>query len=149
MINQVRRSVPFLLLTLLDLALAGCMENSVRPEAGNGTSDTKTGSVPCNPAPEVVPVRAKAPAPKAVAKEITIDNFSYNPAKLTVPVGTKVTWINQDDVPHTVTSSAKPRRFNSGTLDTEDRFSYVFTTPGTYKYFCAVHPHMTAQVIVK
>jgi len=149
MTQQARRSLPFLLLLLLDLALAGCVENSARPKAGNGTAPTQAEGVQCKPAPEAIPARAKAPAAKAVAKEITIDNFTYNPSRLTVPVGTKVTWINRDDVPHTVTSSAKPRRFKSGTLDTDDRFSHVFTAPGTYKYFCAVHPHMTAQIIVK
>ena len=86
---------------------------------------------------------------KPAPNEITIDNFSFLPQTLTVPVGTKVTWINHDDVPHTATSSVKPRAFDSGTLDTDQKFSFVFTTPGTYDYFCAVHPKMTAQIIVK
>jgi plastocyanin len=60
-----------------------------------------------------------------------------------------VTWINRDDVPHTATSTAKPRLFDSGALDTDERYCYVFTEPGTYSYFCAVHPKMTAQIIVK
>jgi plastocyanin len=149
-IDQIRRGMPFLLFILLDFHLAGCAgENSDGQGPGEVKAHSKTVSVSCNPAPQDRPARPKAPAAKAVTKEITIDNFTYNPSKLTVPVGTKVTWINQDDVPHTVTSSAKPRRFKSGTLDTDDRFSYVFTAPGTYKYFCAVHPHMTAQIIVK
>jgi plastocyanin len=66
-----------------------------------------------------------------------------------VPAGTRVTWVNRDDVPHTVTSAEKPRRFNSGTLDTDGQFTHLFTTPGTYEYFCAVHPKMTGKVIVK
>ena len=81
--------------------------------------------------------------------QIRIDNFTFDPADVTIPVGTKVTWVNHDDVPHTATSKAKPRAFDSGTLDTDERFSFVFTTPGTYEYFCAVHPHMTGQIIVK
>jgi plastocyanin len=84
-----------------------------------------------------------------VAKQIVIDNFSFDPATLTVPVGTKVTWVNHDDVPHTATSTAKPKRFESGTLDTDGQFTYVFTSPGTYEYFCAVHPKMTGKIIVK
>ena len=63
--------------------------------------------------------------------------------------GTRVTWVNRDDVPHTVTSTEKPRRFGSGTLDTDDQFTHQLTTPGTYEYYCAVHPKMTAKVIVK
>ena len=78
-----------------------------------------------------------------------IDNFTFSPAEVTVTPGTKVTWVNHDDVPHTATSTAKPRAFNSGTLDTEGMFSHVFTQPGTYEYFCAVHPHMKGRVTVK
>jgi plastocyanin len=87
--------------------------------------------------------------PKAASFQITIDNFAFSPRTLTVSVGAKVTWVNHDDVPHTATSSRKPRLFDSGTLDTDDKYSHVFTTPGTYEYFCAVHPHMTGQIIVK
>ena len=61
--------------------------------------------------------------------------------------GTKVTWINHDDVPHTVKSTEK--KFLSGTLDTDDKFSFVFTEPGTYPYFCTVHSHMTGTIVVK
>jgi plastocyanin len=85
----------------------------------------------------------------AVPNEVVIDNFAYQPAKLVVKVGTKVTWVNRDDVPHTATSSTKPRAFDSGTLDTDGRFSHVFPTPGDYEYFCAVHPHMTGRIIVQ
>jgi plastocyanin len=82
-------------------------------------------------------------------KQIVIDNFTFDPPTLTVSIGTKVTWVNRDDVPHTATSTAKPKRFDSGTLDTDDQFSHVFTSPGSYPYFCAVHPKMTGLVIVK
>jgi plastocyanin len=85
----------------------------------------------------------------AAPNEVVIDNFAYKPAKLVVKVGAKVTWVNRDDVPHTATSSTKPRAFDSGTLDTDGRFSHVFTAPGNYEYFCAVHPHMTGRVIVQ
>jgi plastocyanin len=81
-------------------------------------------------------------------EQVAIDNFTYRPAVLTVAAGTKVTWVNRDDVPHTVTSPAKPRVLDSGTLDTDQSFSHVFSKPGTYEYFCAVHPKMTGKVIV-
>ncbi len=81
--------------------------------------------------------------------QVTIDNFTFSPATLTISPGTNVTWTNRDDVPHTVTSAAKPRIFDSGALDTDEQFSHVFSTPGTYEYFCAVHPHMTARIVVK
>ena len=79
-------------------------------------------------------------------REISIDNFSFTPAQLTIPAGSRVVWINRDDAPHTVVSDT--RIFSSKALDTDDRFEHVFTTPGTYPYFCSIHPHMTAQVIV-
>jgi plastocyanin len=58
-----------------------------------------------------------------------------------------VTWINHDDAPHKVVSTDK--KFVSPVLDTDGRFTYTFTTPGTYEYFCSVHPHMTGKVIVQ
>jgi plastocyanin len=87
--------------------------------------------------------------PKPVPNQVVIDNFAFRPATLTVAAGTKVTWVNRDDVPHTTTSTKKPRVFDSRTLDTGDKFTHVFNTPGTYEYFCAVHPHMTGKIIVK
>jgi plastocyanin len=88
--------------------------------------------------------------PSATAShQVIIDNFTFNPATLSVPVGATVTWVNRDDVPHTATNTSKPKQFDSGALDTEDRYSHTFTEPGTYPYFCAVHPKMTAQIIVK
>jgi plastocyanin len=83
----------------------------------------------------------------AAQNQVVIENFSFKPATLTVKAGTKVTWINRDDVPHTATDSDK--RFNSGALDTDDQFSFTFEKPGTYDYFCALHPKMTGRVVVK
>ena len=88
-------------------------------------------------------------APQAAAPQtlnISIDNFTFTPAQLTIPAGSRIVWINRDDAPHTVVSDT--RIFSSKALDTDDRFEHVFTTPGTYPYFCSIHPHMTAQVIV-
>jgi plastocyanin len=65
---------------------------------------------------------------------------------VTVPVGATVTWVNGDDVPHTVVATDKS--FRSKVLDTDDRFSFTFTRAGTYDYFCSIHPHMTGKVVV-
>lgn len=85
-----------------------------------------------------------APATNAMVK---IDNFTFGPKVLTVKAGTKVTWVNQDDIPHTVVDKSR-KTFRSKPLDTDDRYSFTFTQPGTYDYFCGLHPHMTAQVVV-
>jgi plastocyanin len=84
---------------------------------------------------------------QATGAEVQIDQFTFAPHQVTVKAGTTVTWINDDDVPHTVASSTK--LFKSKTLDTKDRFSFTFTTPGTYEYFCSLHPHMTGAVVVE
>src|ERR1700683_5549947 len=80
--------------------------------------------------------------------EVKIDNFSFGPETLAVAAGTTVTWTNNDDVPHTVVSDDKTT-FRSKALDTDGKFSYTFTKPGTYNYFCSVHPKMTAKVVVQ
>jgi plastocyanin len=83
---------------------------------------------------------------KVAVGQIAIENFTFRPPVITVPAGTKVTWINSDAVPHTATSTNKV--FASPTLDTDDRFEFVFDKPGTFEYFCAVHRHMVGKVIV-
>jgi plastocyanin len=88
---------------------------------------------------------ARADAPGSVA----IENFSYSPESLTVAAGTEVVWTNRDDDPHTVVSAATIRLFKSPALDTGERFSFVFRKPGTYRYFCTIHPHMQGTIIVK
>jgi plastocyanin len=84
---------------------------------------------------------------QAADTELKIDNFTFAPQRITVKAGTTVTWINKDDIPHTVASSTKV--FKSKALDTEDKFSFTFTTPGTYEYFCSLHPHMTGSIAVE
>ena len=78
---------------------------------------------------------------------VSIDNFSFGPAKLTVAAGTTVTWSNRDDIPHTVVST--DGLFNSKVRDTDEKFSYTFAKAGTYPYYCSVHPKMTGKVVVQ
>ncbi|MBV9735081.1 MAG: cupredoxin family copper-binding protein [Acidisphaera sp.] len=89
------------------------------------------------------------PAAQAGDTAITIDNFSFTPARVTVPAGTHVVWTNRDDIPHTVTSDDKPRTLKSSPLDTGDQYSMTFDKPGTYAYFCSLHPHMQGTVVVQ
>src|SRR6266852_5388985 len=85
--------------------------------------------------------------PSAANAEVKIDNFSFGPQTLTVPVGATVTWINRDDIPHTVVSTDGV--FKSKVRDTDEKFSYTFTKAGTYSYYCSVHPKMTGQIVVQ
>ena len=78
--------------------------------------------------------------------QVTIDNFTFAPQELKVKVGDTVTWTNHDDIPHTVVSAGK---FRSKTMDTDNTFSFTFTSAGDYKYFCSLHPHMTGMIKVE
>ncbi len=88
------------------------------------------------------------PAAPSNAVQVSIQNYAFSPASLTVAAGTTVVWTNKDTAPHTVTVSSGPVKFNSPNLQTGDSYTYTFTTPGTYNYYCAVHPNMTASVTV-
>ena len=114
------------------------VNSSATPEVNSGMANMK---MPATDAAH--PKMHVAAAPD----QVMIENFSFAPATITVKAGTKVTWINHDDVPHTVDENDK--RFRSGTMDTDDQYSYTFSSPGTFNYFCALHPKMTGQIIVK
>jgi len=85
--------------------------------------------------------------PSAANAEVKIDNFSFSPETVTIPVGATVTWTNRDDIPHTVVSTDGV--FKSKVRDTDEKFSYTFTKAGTYAYFCSVHPKMTGKIVVQ
>ena len=116
------------------LAMAFAAVTLVQPALGQGGSDA--------------PLTAASPYDTApLSRTITIDNFSFMPAPITVPVGTTITWINHDDVPHTIV--ADDQQFKSKALDTDEKFSHTFDKPGTYSYFCSIHPKMVAKVVVE
>ena len=79
--------------------------------------------------------------------DVEIKDFAFSPTTITVPVGAKITWVNKDEEPHTVVSTSDA--FKSRALDTDEQFSFTFSKPGTYKYFCSVHPKMVATVVVE
>ncbi len=102
--------------------------------------------------PQTHEIGTEAPSARGRARapvKVSIADFVFEPKELIVTVGTTVTWVNADDVPHTVTSTASPPLFGSQTMDTNDTFSFVFKTVGTYDYFCKLHPAMTGKVVVK
>ncbi|MET0308721.1 MAG: cupredoxin family copper-binding protein [Sphingomonas sp.] len=86
-------------------------------------------------------------ATPAKTQAVTIRSFAFTPQIITVAPGTTVTWTNMDEDPHTVTANDKS--FHSPALDTGGKFSFTFTRPGEFAYFCSLHPHMTGKVIVK
>jgi plastocyanin len=90
-------------------------------------------------------VYAAVAAPSAESR-VTIDNFTFTPDVITIPKGTKIEWENDDDIPHTVVETQG--KFLSPALDTEDKYAFTFDAPGTYEYFCSLHPHMKGKVVV-
>jgi plastocyanin len=105
-------------------------------------------AVYATPARSGVQYHTDKPSTRPAAAAVRIDNFSYQPKTLTIAVGTTVTWTNADDIPHTVTSRDDPPAFDSGAIDTDEKFSFTFKTAGTYSYYCKVHPHMRGQIVV-
>lgn len=97
------------------------------------------------PAVSASATTADSPTPHG-GTAVTISDFKFNPAQLTVPAGASVTWTNQDEEPHTV--AAKDGSFHSPGLDTHGSYSYTFTAPGSYDYVCSIHPFMTGTVVV-
>lgn len=91
--------------------------------------------------------QASQASPAVGVTQVQIANFAFTPANLQVSAGTTVTWTNQDTAPHTVTFRTSVLK-SSGILRQSESFTATFTMPGTYAYYCAVHPHMTAQVVV-
>ncbi len=129
---------------LLALLAAGCAGESQASPAAAPPSPVPPGALATVvPTPRTTAQLAAAPSGPAV----TIDNFAFTPAVITVPAGSAVAWTNHDDTPHTVTASDK--LFGSAAILPNAQFSYTFNTPGTYNYFCSIHPFMTAKVIVQ
>jgi 3',5'-cyclic-AMP phosphodiesterase len=82
----------------------------------------------------------------AGATSVVVDNFSFAPTSTVVAAGSTITWTNKDDVPHNIVST--DQKFKSPVLDTDQQFSHSFDAPGTYKYYCSIHPKMTGQIVV-
>jgi len=93
------------------------------------------------------PTRARSEDAKASPTEVKVDNFTFGPDSLTVPVNSTVTWINKDDVPHVIASNDGV--FKSKALDTDDKYSYTFSKAGTYPYYCSIHPKMVGKIVVQ
>lgn len=130
------KNVLFTLITLLGIIVANFFATKSfalqQPVANTATASTEDKDA-ANQTPREV--------------EVTIDNFKFSPEKLTVKAGTTVVFTNKDDVPHTIVAEADT--FRSKAVDTDEKFSYRFATPGTYAYFCSLHPKMTGTIMVQ
>jgi plastocyanin len=130
------RSLPLVVASLFLASVVGC--------SGGYSS----------PAPSPSPTPSPAPSPSVPSSAVsipmgasTLGRAAYNPASLTVDVGTSVTWTNTDIVSHTSTSDASG--WDSGVVPPGGQFSFVFPTAGTFSYHCAIHPGMVGSVVVR
>lgn len=101
----------------------------------------------CGIAVPAMAAKTDAP-PKAAASQVEIRNFAFAPNSMTVPVGTRVIWTNRDEEPHVITSAGK-QFASSPALDTSDTYAVTFSKPGTYAYYCSIHPMMVGTIIVQ
>ena len=143
------------LATAAVLLLAACSSPApdTRPTVNFGSGVSVTPGMPgmsgmpsTTAGPAATSSSSTGPAAPVAGNAVTIDNFKFDPATLTVPVGSTVTWTNKDEEPHTI--AAKDGSFHSPTLDTKGTYSFTFTNPGTYDYICSIHPFMTGTVVV-
>jgi plastocyanin len=111
------------------------------------TTGPSTAAAPAAPAPPLLVASAPLANAAADGPTIHIKNYQFDAGSLTVPSGTAVSWVNDDGDVHTATS--RTRAFSSPGLDTHETYAFRFDTPGTYAYFCALHPQMTAEIVVQ
>jgi amicyanin len=124
------------------IALAAC---------GSTAATSSPGSTPpsTDPMPGMaMPSSSAADAAPVAGNQVSIKDFAFAPGTLTVKVGTTVTWVNSDQDPHTVTSQGTGGPLKSATMQNGEKYTYTFTTAGTFEYLCTIHPFMTGTVVV-
>lgn len=130
---------------LLAVALLGCSSKTQPIDSVATPTPVKEAPVTTQPVAKPATQTAKvAPTPAMTPQLVTIKSFSFRPANLTIKKGTSVKWVNNDGVPHSVTSDT----FKSGVLNEGNFFQYTFTTPGTYSYGCSFHSDMKGSIVV-
>jgi plastocyanin len=146
---HVYRAAACLLAGFWLLVLMGC-DGRIATQESDRTGQAQSGPASnSNHAISAAPRSADDDPKPGLADEakVSIDNFTFSPEMLEIRAGTKVVWLNGDDVPHTVRSSED--LFRSEALDTDDKFERLFSEPGTYEYYCGIHTHMTGKIVVK
>jgi len=137
-----RRNARALLLLALLAALCSALfitQAAIRPDAAPKTVPQGT---------TTLDVAQAAAVAATSGQTIEIKNYAFAPASATVGAGVKATWVNEDSVPHTVTTKSGPASFDSGQIAPGASYSVIFEASGTYSYYCVDHPQMTATVTV-
>jgi plastocyanin len=122
----------------------GSSMSSSRSSTGSSISSSSRSSVSSTSRSS----SSRSSSSRSVVVDVEIEDFEYEPATLNIKKGTTVRWENEDDAPHTVTSTGGTLVLNSGVLDEDETYSYTFTNTGSYHYFCTIHPEMKGRVNV-
>jgi amicyanin len=148
-IRATRRFVIALATAASLTTVAACGDTKPQPGAYSSAPAGTQPSAPASTMPGMSMSPTDAPSGPAVATHsVKIEQFAFGPGSVTVKAGTTVTWTNNDQDPHTVTSQGKDGPLKSATLNKGDTYQYTFTTAGTYEYLCTIHPFMTGTVVV-
>lgn len=148
MIRMRSRFVPLLVISLIALVLvSGCIGQEA---TGMDAEEALANEQPAGPIEEEVPfeepiLEEEEPAAPSEEKPVTIKDFAFQPAELTIKVGDTVTWTNEDSAIHTATGDG----FDSGNLGKGETFSHTFNEIGTFDYICTIHPYMKGKVVVE
>jgi plastocyanin len=133
------------------LGVVGCLTvlaacGDTKPAAQSVASPTEAAS----PAQSSMPEMSMSPTsgPAVSTSSVAIKEFAFGPTSITVKIGTTVTWTNEDQDPHTVTSQDKSGPLRSATMNNGDAYRYTFTKAGSYSYLCTIHPFLTGTVVV-
>lgn len=149
MFTQLRRKFALVLVTVLSsIIVAACAADNGGPESGGQAATTNTAAASNKAvASGASNVRGNEAGAESLSQEIEMDDDVFKPAQLTIPAGSKVTWVNKGKKAHTVVSNDK--LFDSGLVNVGGQFSYTFNTPGTYAVHCAPHAKMKGQIVVQ
>ncbi len=142
MTGIIRLMAAALPLIFLMAVLAGCAQ---QPASTPPASTPPASTPPAGQPPSTTPPATTPPA--ATSAAVSIKNFAFNPAELTVSKGAKVTWTDEDAVPHKIVSDTFA--FSSDSLSNGQTFEFTFNDAGTYDYHCGIHPSMKGKIIVQ
>ena len=135
----MKKTLQYLSVSLIFLFVTGCAQQVPTQQQAAQTGNT---------APATVTGENASNSPQQNQKTISILNYVFDPATVTIKTGTTVTWVNNDPISHKILSVANPPVFSSDNISQGGSYSFTFTTAGTFGYFCQIHPMMKGSIVV-
>jgi len=135
----MKKTLQYLSVSLIFLFVTGCAQQVPTQQQAAQTGNT---------APATVTGENASNSPQQNQKTISILNYVFDPATVTIKTGTTVTWVNNDPISHKIVSVTNPPVFSSDNISQGGSYSFTFTTAGTFGYFCQIHPMMKGSIVV-